>query len=211
MFNWLKRRAIGLEVKALPTAERWVVLDLETTGLDPRRDRIVEIGAVAVIGGAISLADSFACVIADSGTVSAANRAIHGVTASEQTDGRALARALESLLEWMQDAPLVGFHTTFDIGFLQNALRASGNSVESKSFGQRYLDLAVIAPLVFPKLPAKNLAEWSAALQLPIRKQHRAVADALTTAHLLQRILCAAPTSTFAALATMQSGRRWLS
>jgi DNA polymerase III subunit epsilon len=211
MFDWIKRRSGDAAAHESPTSERWVVLDLETTGLDPQRDRIVEIGAVAVINGAISLSDSFARVIADSGTVSAANRVIHGVTASEQSDGSSLTTALDSLIDWMQDAPLVGFHTTFDISFLQSALHASGNAQQSKAFGKRHLDLAVIAPLVFPKLPAKNLAEWSATLQLPIRKQHRAVADALTTAHLLQRILCALPTPTFASLATMQSGRRWLS
>ncbi len=210
MFDWLKRRAAKDLAPDFPLTERWVVLDLETTGLDPQRDRIVEIGAVAVVNGAISLSDSFARIIADSGNVSAANRVIHGVSASEQHAGSAINSALDSLVEWMQNAPLVGFYTPFDIAFLQRAFRANDDPQQSKSFGKRYLDLAVIAPLVFPKLPAKNLAEWSAALELPIRKQHRAVADALTTAHLLQRILCVAPTPTFDGLQAMQTGRRWL-
>jgi DNA polymerase III subunit epsilon len=112
----------------------------------------------------------------------------------------------------MQDAPLVGFHTSFDIGFLRAALAAHGNARQAQQFGQHQLDLALIAPMIFPKLAAKNLAEWSSSLNLPIRKQHRAMADALTTAHLLQRILSSAPPSakSFAALAAMQSGRRWL-
>ncbi|TAG02048.1 MAG: 3'-5' exonuclease [Betaproteobacteria bacterium] len=210
--DWFKRLSVGKRDAAPSTSSRWIVLDLETTGLDPKRDRIVEIGAVAVVGGAIELHDCFARVIADAGTVSAANRVIHGVTASEQSDGCTLAAALDALTHWMQDSPLVGFHTGFDIGFLQAALAAHGNTRFAKAFGQHHLDLALIAPMIFPELPAKNLAEWSGALNLPIRKQHRAMADALTTAHLLQRILSRAPSNTksFASLAALQLGRRWL-
>ena len=191
---------------------RWIALDLETSGLDPKRDRIVEIGAVAVHAGRVELADHFQRLNTEGTGLSSANRVLHGVTAAEQRYGTPLTVALDDLLAWMRDAPLVGFHTTFDIGFLCAALVSHLGGKAATRFGANYLDLAVIAPVVFPKVKARGLGEWTAALRLPIRKQHRAMADALATAHLLQRIIAAQPASerSFEALKSLESGRRWL-
>jgi DNA polymerase III subunit epsilon len=193
-------------------SSRWISLDLETSGLDPKRDRIVEIGAVAMHNGRVDLADHFQRLNTESTGLTVANRVLHGVTAAEQRDGTPLALALDDLLAWMRDAPLVGFHTTFDIGFLRAALMPHLGSKAAAQFGVNYLDLAVIAPIVFPQLKARGLGEWTAALHLPIRKQHRAMADALATAHLLQRIIAARPAAerNFDALKLIESGRRWL-
>lgn len=191
---------------------RWITLDLETSGLDPKRDRIVEIGAVAMHNGRVDLADHFHRLNTEGTGLSRANRVLHGVTAAEQRGGTPLTLALDDLLTWMRAAPLVGFHTTFDIGFLRAALMPHLGSKAAMRFGANYLDLAVIAPVVFPKVKARGLGEWTAALHLPIRKQHRAMADALATAHLLQRIFAAQPASerSFEALKSLESGRRWL-
>jgi DNA polymerase III subunit epsilon len=206
VFDWLKRNSPASE------AQRWVVLDLETTGLDPKRDRIIEIGAVAIVNGAIELGDYFHRVLVNRGEVSAENRVVHGVTAAEQSTGFDLSDALGSLAEWMHDAPLIGFHTNFDIGFLRAAIAQHADASRGKHFASAFLDLAVIAPAVFTEERARSLSEWSQALKLPVRKQHRALADALTTAHLLQRVQAALPVAqrTFAELKTIENGRRWL-
>jgi DNA polymerase-3 subunit epsilon len=207
MFDWLKAH-----LGPPSTSSRWVALDLETSGLDPKSERIVEIGAVAVHRGVVDLPDFFHRFNAEGTGVSRENRVLHGVTAAEQQDGTVLSTALDDLLGWMRDAPLVGFHTTFDLAFLRAALAAHfGDGVAGK-FGAHYLDLAVIAPMVFPKISARGLGEWTLALKLPIRTRHRALADALATAHLLQVVLAALPESdrTFEALKSRETGRRWL-
>lgn len=209
MLDWLRRSSAPC-----PAGEsaRWIVLDLETSGLDPKRDRIVEIGAVALHAGAVDLADYFQRVNAESSALSGENRVLHGVTAAEQRDGTPLARALDDLLDWWRDAPLIGFHTRFDIDFLRPALSAHVGNGVAQTFGAAFLDLAVITPTVFPRVQARGLGEWSAALGLPIRRQHRALADALTTAHLMQRVLSALPVAerTYEALKARESDRRWL-
>jgi DNA polymerase-3 subunit epsilon len=191
---------------------RWVVLDLETSGLDPKQDRIVEIGGVALHDGAVDLTDYFQRINAEGSGLSHENRALHGVTAAEQRDGAPLARALDDLLAWMRGAPLVGFHTRFDIGFLRPALASHFDVRTAQQFGARHLDLAVIAPSVFPHIKARGLGEWTMALRLPVRRQHRALADALATAHLLQRVVAALPAGErhFDALKARESDRRWL-
>ena len=193
-------------------AARWVSLDLETSGLNAKTDHIVEVGAVGLHQGAISLGDSFHRINAEGGTLTGDNRVLHGVSAAEQRDGRPLTTLLDELIAWMQEAPLVGFHTTFDIDFLRAALAAHIGAKVAREFGRDYLDLAVIAPVVFPTVKARSLAEWTVALNLPVRKQHRAMVDALATAHLLQRVCAALPQEerSFHALKLRESARRWL-
>jgi DNA polymerase III subunit epsilon len=193
-------------------AERWIALDLETTGLDPVNDRIIEIGAVAIHRGNIELNDFFHRVLATSGEVKAENRVVHGVTAKEQYDGSATHDALDALVAWMGDAPLVGFFTEFDVKFLRTALASHLGKGKAKHFASQHIDVARIAPIVFPEMKAKSLGEWSAALRLPIHKQHRALADALATAHLFQRIISKLPENkrTFGALRSIESAQRWL-
>lgn len=209
MFDWFRRD----NLPAVPGADsRWVVLDLETSGLDPKQDRIVEIGGVALHDGAVDLTDYFQRINAEGSGLSHENRALHGVTAAEQRDGAPLARALDDLLAWMRGAPLVGFHTRFDIGFLRPALASHFDVRTAQQFGARHLDLAVIAPSVFPHIKVRGLGEWTMALRLPVRRQHRALADALATAHLLQRVVAALPAGErhFDALKARESDRRWL-
>jgi DNA polymerase III epsilon subunit-like protein len=197
MFNWLARKS------SIAESDRWIALDLETTGLDPSTDRIVEIGAIAMHRGEIVLHDFFHRVLSGSGTISAENRVVHGVTAKEQ---------YEALIAWVDDAPFVGFFTEFDLKFLRRAIASHANTTAAKNFASHHIDLARIAPAVFPEVAAKRLSEWSAALHLPIKKQHRALADALATAHLTQRVLAKLPADkrTFQDLQRVESAQRWL-
>jgi len=99
---------------------RFVVLDSETTGLNPRIDRMVTIGAVAVQAGEILLEDSFAALIKVSANTSAVT--VHGVTRDESRDGIEEQEALERFLNYLRDGVIVGHHighdmATFDAGY----------------------------------------------------------------------------------------------
>ena len=75
---------------------RFVVLDSETTGLNPATDRIISIGAVAVLGGDIVLEDSFSALLQVDRNTEATT--VHGITRDETRKGvpevEALARFL---------------------------------------------------------------------------------------------------------------------
>src|SRR5687767_9692472 len=64
---------------------RFVVLDSETTGLNPRSDRIISIGAVGVLDGEIVLDDSFEALLKVSHNTSAVT--VHGLTRDESRSG----------------------------------------------------------------------------------------------------------------------------
>jgi len=99
---------------------RFVVLDSETTGLDPRTDRIITIGAVAVRAGEIVIEDSFGALLKVSENTSAVT--VHGVTERESRGGIEEPEALERFLDYLRDGVIVGHHighdiTAFDAGY----------------------------------------------------------------------------------------------
>lgn len=98
---------------------RFVVLDSETTGLNPRIDRIVTIGAVAVQDGEILLGDSFEALIQVAENTSAVT--VHGITRDESRAGATEPEALERLLDYLGDAVIVGHHVGHDIAMLDAA------------------------------------------------------------------------------------------
>jgi DNA polymerase-3 subunit epsilon len=93
---------------------RFVVLDSETTGLNPRTDRIITIGAVAVQAGEIVIDDSFSVLLRVSENTSAVT--VHGVTRDESRGGIEEAVALERFLDYVRDGVIVGHHIGHDVG-----------------------------------------------------------------------------------------------
>ena len=95
---------------------RFVVLDCETTGLNPSTDRIITIGAVGVVNAEIQLADSFEALIKVEQNTSAVT--VHGVTRDESLSGLEESDALAAFLDFLKDGVIVGHHIGHDIGAL---------------------------------------------------------------------------------------------
>ena len=92
---------------------RFVVLDSETTGLNPRTDRIITIGAVAVEDGEIVLNDSFDALLQIARNTSAVT--VHGITRDETRGALDEREALERFLDYLRDGVIVGHHIGHDI------------------------------------------------------------------------------------------------
>src|SRR3954447_20310844 len=92
---------------------RFVVLDSETTGLDPRKDRIVTIGAIAVVNHEILIEDSFEALLKVAYNSSAVT--VHGVTREESLAGMDEREALERFLEYLGAGIIVGHHIAHDV------------------------------------------------------------------------------------------------
>lgn len=95
-------------------ASRYVTVDVETTGLDLRHDRVLSIGAVAIERCRIDLAHCFEVVLRQPQSSPTANILIHRIGGQRQLAGADPAEALLGFLEFVDHAPLVAFRAEFD-------------------------------------------------------------------------------------------------
>jgi DNA polymerase III subunit epsilon len=191
---------------------RWVVLDTETTGLDPQRDRLLAVGAVGVDAQGIRLGDSFEAVLQTPGVGAAANVAVHGIGHDAQRAGVPAAAALAAFAAYVGEAPCVGFHVEFDRAVLARAFA----EVALEALPARWLDLEPLAGMLAPYtggVEAQSLDDWLGVFGIDVAERHNAAGDALATAELLLRlrVLAAAQgVHGVDALARMARQRRWL-
>ena len=119
---------------------RFVVLDSETTGLDPKKDRLVTIGAVAVERGEIVLEDSFEAMLKVAHNTSAVT--VHGVTREQSLQGLEEPEALERFLDYLRDGVIVGHHIGHDIETLNAGYeRHFGSRLKNRSLDTMELAL----------------------------------------------------------------------
>lgn len=177
--------------RALPTVtarvpmeqSRLVVVDVETSGLNIKKDRLIAIGAVAVVNGRVALADSLEIVLQQQKVSDKDNILIHGIGGEVQREGVPPAQALLSFLEYVGKSPLVAFHTAFDQAMIGRAVRTFlGFRLEHP-----WTDLAYVAPALYPRLcrSHRSLDHWMEYFQISNYARHSALADALSTAELL--------------------------
>jgi len=205
------RRWLGRDAAATP-AGRWVVVDTETSGLDPERDRLLAIGAVAVDDDGILLDDSFETIVQGDPSGDAANIAVHGIGHGAQAAGMPARDALAAFREWAADAPRVGFHADFDRAVLRVAFAGAGLPADDRP----WLDLAPLAGALVPeayRYGGRSLDDWLAAFGIECTIRHNAASDALATAELLLRLRAIAArqgTRGFAALVKTARAQKWL-
>jgi len=212
--KWLRKllgREDGPAADMAAGRARWVILDCESSGLDPHRDRLLSIGAVAVEGGRIRVAESFSAVLRQAEASSGANILVHGISDSEQRHGGDAAMALRDFNEFASGATLVAFHASFDRTLLRRAAASCG-----LRFSHRWLDLAALAPALYPKRAAtcRALDDWLAALNIPAEGRHDALCDAYGTAQLFIVLLAEARVQgahSVDAILQVSNSRAWLS
>lgn len=191
---------------AHPRALRWVVLDCESSGLDPERDRLLSLGAVAVREGRIDHADSFSAVLRQAEASDAPNILVHGIGGDAQRAGRDPGEALAEFGRYAGDSPAVAFHASFDRALLRRAMPA---------WKARWIDLAQLAPALLPARAksCRSLDDWLTAFGIGVAGRHDALADAYATAQLLLVLLAEAERQGIGAardLFAAERGRRWL-
>jgi DNA polymerase-3 subunit epsilon len=170
---------------------RFVVLDSETTGLDPRTDRLITIGAVGVENGEILLADTFDALIAVDYNTPAVM--VHGVTRDESRRGLQEPEAIERFLDYLGDGVIVGHHIGHDVGTLDAACeRHWGFHLENRSLDTMDLTLHLERDGALAGYPPVRqftldaLCEMFGVIQYD---RHTASGDAFMTAQVFQRLL----------------------
>ena len=169
---------------------RFVLVDVETSGLDPRRDWLIAVGAVAVGAGRLEVGRGFEVVLREEGAAADQAVLIHGIAPGERARGEPAAEALLSFLEYAGRSALVAFHAPFDRAVLDRAVRATlGARIPNP-----WLDLAWLAPALYPRLGLERagMDPWLEHFGLKPHVRHRALGDALITGELFLVLLAQA-------------------
>lgn len=215
--HWLDALKPWRARRGEPDEGRWVVLDVESSGLDPHRDRLLALAAVAVRiknrRAAIDIGDSFEVVLRQSQDRVSPDRQnilLHGIGVGAQQHGVEARAALAAFAGFAGSSPLIAFHAAFDRALIERACRAQGLAVP----GNGWLDLEPLAAVLMPQVRARSLDEWMQALDIRCAVRHQAAADTLATAELLLKLwpalVAELPRPAFKAVATLAAQRRWL-
>lgn len=167
----------------LPWREaEFAVIDLETTGLDLRRDHVVSIGIVVVRAGRIT-ADRYYQVVKPPVAIGEEAMKIHALTPGELESAPALAEVLPQVRDRLRGRVLVAHAVWVERAFVDRALRPLGERLPDE-----VVDTAGLARrlgLATTEGFEPNLETLARTLGLPVHTPHHALGDALTTAQVL--------------------------
>ncbi len=96
------------------TGTELVVLDTETTGLNPQKDEILSIGAVIIRDNKILMNQSFECFVKPSANISKESIKIHHIRECDLSEAIEVEDAIRQLLDFMGNRPIVGYYIDFD-------------------------------------------------------------------------------------------------
>lgn len=167
--------------------QRFVVVDLETSGLNTLKDKILSIGAVTIKHSAIALGQQFSCTLRRANHAVSESVLIHQIPPSEVAAGVRTEKALLNFMEYVGSSPLLAFHATFD----QRMLVREMNDTFAYHLRHPFYDVAEIAQLLCPENNMRNpgLDDWVSFFGLQVLQRHNASADAMVTAELMLILL----------------------
>lgn len=162
-----------------------VALDTETTGLDPRKSFIVEIGAVKMTGGRVDAGQTFRRLLRPPVPIPPQSSAIHGIDDGMVADAPGFSTVWPEFNDFAGDAVVVGHTLGFDFSIMQRECARSDIAWKRPKALDTQL-LMLVAEPNFGGLSLEQLANW---LGVEVADRHSALGDALTTAHIFKALL----------------------
>ncbi len=199
------------DIHQIHHSNRYVVVDVETSGLNMKKDCLISIGAVGLLEGRIDFSDAFQVVLRQDQVSGSDNILLHGIGGSQQSEGVEPVEALLAFLRYIGKSQLVAYNAFFDQSMIDKAM------VEylGMELGQTWIDLAWVLPDFFSfrsdvRVP---LDEWLKLFKIENILRHNAVSDAYATAKLLQIAIAYADrkgADTPASFYKIEKARRWM-
>ena len=162
-------------------ADSYVALDLETTGIGAKKEKITEIGMAKVIEGKI--VSTYHTMVNPYRPIPEHIVQLTGIDDSMVQDAPGMEEILDQVLDFMEDLPLLGHQVIFDYGFL---VQAAVN--QNRTLDKEGIDTLKLCRLLMPAEEKKNLGAACRYFGIEQEKAHRALSDAIS-AHLLYQKL----------------------
>lgn len=148
-----------------------IVLDVETTGLDYTKEKIIEFAAVKLVNGEIT--DSYETLINPKQHIRKSSIAVHGITEDMVEDAPLEEDVMPAIFDFMGDYPIVAHNAIFDYSFLNEASKR----VRNKPFENQRIDSQFLFKEVYPDLESHGLENLMLKFNVEFDTRHRAMAD----------------------------------
>ena len=154
-----------------------VSLDLETTGLDPHKDAIIEIGAVRFTGNRTD--DEFTTLINPGRHIPEFITGLTGINDEMVRQAPLIRDVIDELVEFIGDSPILGHNIQFDLSFLRKFKLFELNET---------IDTYDLASVMMPSASRYNLGALGRQIGIPLPASHRGLDDARLTAAVFQKL-----------------------
>lgn len=180
-----------------PISDEYICLDCETSGLNPRKDEILSIGAVKIKDNKILMRDTFNIFVKPSKNIAHESIKIHHIRPIDLENGMEAKEAIEKLLHFIGSSPIIGYYIKFDIAMISKytkkylGIKLPNESIEvssmyyktrKKSSEYEFIDLKFDTIM-------KNL-------EIPPLGKHDALNDAIMTSMMFLKLRDLTPAKT---------------
>ena len=162
--------------------ETFVVFDLETTGFSPDKNKIIEIGAVKVVGGVIT--DRFSTFVNPEVPIPFRIEELTSIKDDMVIDAPKIEEILPEFMKFCDGAIMVAHNAEFDMSFIKKNCKDQGIEREFT-----IIDTVALARILLPNLNRFKLDTVAKALNVSLENHHRAVDDAACTAEIFVKFI----------------------
>lgn len=177
------RRKISKAKRRSGEPHAYVVVDIETTGLDVEHDKIIELAAIKVVDG--EPAEVMEFFVSDCGPIPLEVTRLTGIDAGSVRCGKPLEEVLACFVDFIGMQPLVMHNSSFDIGFIEAAL----DDCDMDTLDNQFIDTLEMARKKLPRFSNYKLTDLCAYFGVDTDGAHRAMADCRLTYQLFERLL----------------------
>ena len=157
----------------------YTAFDLETTGLDPKEDAIIALGAVHLLGSRVLRHEVYEALVDPGRPIPKASTEIHGLTWEMLKGKPRLEEVLPAFRAFLADTLLLAHNGAFDMAFLRKV------GIDQPPL----VDTLLLAHLLFPDLKDHRLERLAERFGVPVLGRHTALGDALMTAEVYARMI----------------------
>lgn len=162
----------------------FTVVDLETTGLNPKTSEIIEIAAIKVEGGIIT--EKFNTLIKPSiGFIPENITKLTGITNPLVIDKPKIEQVFPEFLDFIKDSIIIAHNAKFDLSFLnETSYQLTGKLIQNP-----IICTLMLSSALFPDLKSKSLSHLAYHFNITYKRKHRALSDAEVTYELFKKIV----------------------
>ena len=161
----------------------YVVFDLETTGISPYSDKVVEISAVKVKDGEV--VDEFTSLVNPECHISEDASAVNGIYDYMVADEPTFEEVLPKFIEFIEELPLMGHNIqAFDLTFIYRDCKEILGAVPDND----YIDTVLIARKCMPEMAHRRLTDLATHFGISIEGAHRALKDSRMTQQVYEHL-----------------------